>query len=68
MGDSSSENFGIAKLKGTENWTTWYDDIKSTLVLRDLWDYASGEEVELVPPTELTPLAGLPPTSEEVAA
>lgn len=49
--DSTSEMFGILKLKGTENWTTWIVDIKRILVLNDLWDYASGLEVEAVAPT-----------------
>lgn len=58
MGDISSENIRIPKLKGTENWTSWYDDIESTLVLRDLWKYASGQEVEPLSPTEPEPVAG----------
>ena len=57
MGDSS-ENIRIGKLKGSENWTTWYDDIESTLTLRDLWEYAAGDEVQPVAPTEPAPTAG----------
>lgn len=58
MEDSSSENIGIAKLKGTENWTSWYDEIRSKLILRNLWGYAQGRIVEPVALIAPKPTAG----------
>lgn len=57
MGESS-ESIRIGKLKGSENWTSWYDDIQSTLTLRKLWSYASGRIVKPILPTEPSPAAG----------
>lgn len=56
MGESSPENIRIAKLKGTENWASWYDNIKCTLILRNLWKYIEGRDsIEPVAPTALSP-------------
>ena len=50
----SSKNIRIKKLKGSKNWTTWYDDTKSTLTLKNLWEYAAEDEIQFVASTKPT--------------
>ena len=43
MGETSSENIHIAKLRRTENWISWYDKIECTLIMKGIWEYLEGE-------------------------
>lgn len=67
--EESWEDFRIQKLKGTENWTMWYEDIKCFLIIKDLWDYACGVELEpVIPiPPSLTAGSSSRPTIEAAA-
>ena len=53
MGETTGTTIRTQKLKGTENWTSWYSDIESILVKAKIWKYACGRVKEPVKP--LTP-------------
>ena len=42
MGETTGTTIRIQKLKGTQNWTSWYSDIESILVKAKTWKYACG--------------------------
>ena len=51
MGEDSAV-YRITKLKRAENFTLWAEELKSCLILSQLWPYISGVEKEPLPPAK----------------
>ena len=43
-----SKNIRIVKFKNTKNWISWYNNIESILIFKNLWKYAFDEKIEFV--------------------
>ena len=72
MAEKSSSIYRIQKLKGAENWATWEQDFKATMVVDGLWAYISGRKrppIAPTPPQETHTVGSTversPPTTEQ---
>lgn len=50
MGEGVHRVYKIKKLKGTENWNSWEEELQNCLTLSQLWGYVSGLEETPIQP------------------